>query len=186
MLAKLAILIQNKVALAILGTLLVAGSGTAVALAATNRGQNTLTHQSTSTSHAQQGDQQGHDAENENEAENEGELKGTVDSVGDSWFTVKMDDGSTETVTVSDETKFEDIHGLSDLMTGMEVEVKGSMESDDTFAATSVEVSHEGESENEHNGGDAGSASRSGSGTRGGSGSGSGGHGGTDDGGSHG
>src|SRR5262249_59759962 len=101
MLAKLTLLLHNKVALTILGAR-VLGGGTAVAVAAANGAHTPLGHQSAAASGAQQ--------------EDAGELGGTVDTVGNVWFTVKLADSSTKTVTVTDHTEFKGgLHGLSDL-----------------------------------------------------------------------
>src|SRR5262249_34981625 len=95
MLAKLTLLLHSKVALTVLGVLLVGGA-TAAAVAAANGAQTPRGHQSAVASGAQQGQ----------DADDAAELSGTVDTVGNVWFTVKLADSSTKTVTVTDQTEF--------------------------------------------------------------------------------
>src|SRR5262249_38873441 len=108
MLAKLTLLLHNKVALTILGAVLLGGV-TAAAVAAANGAR--------SPQAAASGAQQGQDADDA------AELSGTVDTIGNVWFTVKLGDSSTKTVTVTDQTEFKGgLHKLSDLKSGMRVE----------------------------------------------------------------
>src|SRR5262245_32643576 len=92
MFAKLALLFHNKVAVAVLGTLLIGGGTAVVAAAAANGATLPLLHQNTTASDT-------HDPQ-----EQEAELHGTVNTVGNGSFTLKLADGSSKTVTVSAQT----------------------------------------------------------------------------------
>lgn len=107
-------------------------------------------------------DDDANDDANNNDA---GELHGTVVSVSASAgsFVLKLGDGTTRTVTVSRQTAFEDdASGLSGLKSGAQVEVNGSAQANDAFAATRVEV--RGADANDDNGGDTGGDRHGGSG----------------------
>jgi hypothetical protein len=68
------------------------------------------------------------------------ELQGTVMSVGASSFLIKLSHGGAKTVTVSSATHFSGrVHKLSHLKVGDTVNVHGSVQSNGTVAATSVE-----------------------------------------------
>lgn len=76
------------------------------------------------------------------------ELKGTVGTIDStsSSFALLFSDGTSKTVTVSPQTEFEgSLHRFADLTKGERVEVKGTPQTDGTFAASSVQ----GENENE-------------------------------------
>jgi hypothetical protein len=81
----------------------------------------------------------GADAQNNDERqENEQELSGTVLSVGVDSFTLKTDHGN-KTITVSKSTVFDGgLPSLSDLKVGKLVEVKGTLQSNGSIAATRV------------------------------------------------
>jgi hypothetical protein len=106
------------------------------------------------------------DNENDHEAQ-EAEVSGVIATVGVSSFTVKSEKGVMTTVTVSNATTFEGVKGFADLKAGMNVEVKGTKQSDGSIAAQRVQVE-----ESEHSGGDSrgsgGSSGSSGSGHGGG------------------
>ena len=68
-------------------------------------------------------------------------IDGAVTSVGKGSFAVKLSDGTTETVTVSAQTRFAGrAHDLAGLKTGDKVVVQGTDQGGGVFAATSVEV----------------------------------------------
>jgi hypothetical protein len=68
------------------------------------------------------------------------ELQGTVMSIGTSSFVIKLSSGGTKTVTVSSATHFSGrIHKLSHLKVGDTVNVHGTIQSNGTVAATSVD-----------------------------------------------
>jgi Domain of unknown function (DUF5666) len=119
----------------------------------------------------------------DNENENEFEATGTVTSIDttNASFVLKMADGSSVTVTTSATTEFNGdgpFHSLTDLKTGMTVEVRGAKQSDGSIAATQVKNETEGDNSG------SGDTSGSGSGSSGSGGSGSGGSGGSGSGGS--
>jgi hypothetical protein len=127
------------------------------------------------------------EGENEDEVneEDEGEVEGTgkVLSVGGDSFVVQLGQRQV-TVIISSATEFDGgLHSLADVKVGMQVEMRGHLQSNGAIAATRVhgEDDHDGDG---HGGGGDGSGG-SGSGSGGGSGSGSGdetsGHGGGDD-----
>jgi Domain of unknown function (DUF5666) len=68
-------------------------------------------------------------------------IDGAVTSVGSGSFAIKLSDGTTETVTVSTQTRFDGrVHNLAGLKTGDKVVVQGTDKGGGVFAATSVEV----------------------------------------------
>jgi hypothetical protein len=68
-------------------------------------------------------------------------IDGAVTSVGKGSFTVKLSDGTTETVTVSAQTRFDGrAHSLADLKSGEKVVVQGTDQGGGVVAATSIEV----------------------------------------------
>ena len=126
-------------------------------------------------------------ADNENENKNEFEATGTVSSIDttNASFVLKMADGSSLTVTTAATTEFNGngpFHSLSDLKTGMMVEVRGAKQSDGSVAAT--QVKNETEGDKSGSGDTSGSGSGSGGSGSGGSGSGGSGSGGSGSGGS--
>jgi hypothetical protein len=87
-------------------------------------------------------DQEHERAGAEGAIQQEAELKGTVGSVDSTQasFVLLFSDGTRKTVTVSAQTEFEgNLHQLSDLTKGERVEVKGTPQADDSFAASSIE-----------------------------------------------
>jgi hypothetical protein len=68
-------------------------------------------------------------------------IDGAVTSVGSGSFAIKLSDGTTETVTVSTQTRFAGrAHDLAGLKAGDKVVVQGTDKGGGVFAATSVEV----------------------------------------------
>jgi hypothetical protein len=68
-------------------------------------------------------------------------IDGAITSVGSGSFAIKLSDGTTETVTVSTDTRFAGrAHSLADLKAGDKVVVVGTDQGGGVFAATSVEV----------------------------------------------
>jgi small nuclear ribonucleoprotein (snRNP)-like protein len=91
----------------------------------------------------EQNDDRGADGQRE-------EFKGTVDSINSSSasFGLKLADGSTRQVITNAQTAFEGtLHSFDDLATGQRVEVKGTVQADNSILASSVE----GENEDEAN-----------------------------------
>src|SRR5215469_3149447 len=69
-------------------------------------------------------------------------VDGAVTSVGSASFVIKLSDGTSETVTVSAQTRFSGrASKLADLKAGEKVVVHGTDQSSGVFAAASVEVS---------------------------------------------
>src|SRR5262249_55566557 len=132
----------------VVGTVLAAGGGTAVALASTgahvplvaqSHAQQQQADDDASDDHggAQKNDDQ---ADSDNEA-NENELNGTVSSINaaNSTFVLQVAGGGTKTVTVSPQTVFDGgPQRFSDLRAGMSVEVKGNLQSNGTLAALRI------------------------------------------------
>lgn len=200
MAGTLAHLLKNRLAVALLGAVVVVGAGTTVALAASN-GQ-TATRNTTTQRHANDSnDDHGNDGNDGNNLQgsqngNARQAEGTITSIntGASSFVLKAG-GASMTVVVNSKTIFDDeLHSFSNLKAGMAVEVRGNPQSDNSLLATKIEgandandahdaddgVNHDA---NDDHGGDS-TSGRSGSGTSGGSSSGSG-RGGHDDGPAH-
>jgi hypothetical protein len=157
MISRLTLLLKGKVILAIVGTVLVAGGGTTIAVAATGAkvsiplvSQATSSmHQSTSTSStaiASSGqDSSHHDGQ---------QAEGTVRNINSSHssFTLTPVNGADVTVVVNTQTEFEG--GLSDftaLKVGLQVEVTGTRQTDGSLLATKVEGQNESANNNQNN-----------------------------------
>jgi hypothetical protein len=68
-------------------------------------------------------------------------LTGTIASIGTGSFTITLSDGTTKTITVSNTTQFKGMaQGFADLKKGMHVAVKGSDQSDGSFAAVQIDA----------------------------------------------
>lgn len=137
---RLTHLLRNRIAVAIFGAVVIAGAGSAAALAANgNTIQMPFASQTPST-HNNDG-QQNDDKHDGHEAE------GTISSIdsGASRFVVKTEHGSSITVVVDSATVFSDgLHSFGDLKTGMTIEVEGTPQADGTLTATKVHGDSEG------------------------------------------
>ncbi len=88
----------------------------------------------------------GNDAENDDDdTHQEAEVSGSIVTVGATSFTVKGEQ-NTSTVTVSNTTTFVGVKGITDLKSGMRVEVKGVKRSDGSIAAQHVQTDDGGHS----------------------------------------
>ncbi len=143
MLGKLAFLFKGKAAVAILGTLLLAGGGTTAVLAANGAqvqlpliGQSQLQEHHGNDASDDHGNNQGN---NHNGGQ---QVEGTISSIdaGHSSFVVKPGQGATVTVVVNAQTVFEEgLNGFGSLKVGLHVEAKGALQSDGSLLASKVE-----------------------------------------------
>lgn len=155
---RLTHLLRSKIAVAIFGAVLIAGAGSAAALAASG---NTIQMPFTSqTPSSHNNDSQHHDGQNDDGQHNDGhEAEGTISSIdsSNSRFVVKTEHNASVTVVVNSATAFTDgLHSFADLKTGMSVEVDGNLQSDGTLTATKVHGDNEGSDDgsNDGHGGD--------------------------------
>jgi|SRR5690349_10362498 Domain of unknown function (DUF5666) len=137
---RLKYLLSNKIAIAILGAVLIAGAGSAAALAASGGNlQTPFASHSPSAQHSN-----GQDDNNQRDGH---EAEGTISSIdaAGSRFVVKTELGASVTVVVNSATVFTDgLHSFADLKTGMSVEVDGNPQADGTLTATKVHGDNEG------------------------------------------
>ena len=179
MAGKLIRVFKSKLAIAVLGAVLVAAAGTTVALAAAgaqrrdpraSQGQSLLTRS-----------QAGADDNNHSSGarQNSQHIEGAISSIdaSHSSIVVASEHSGNVTVVVGDGTVFDEgLSGFADLKVGMFVEVNGNSQSDNTLTATRIERG------NDAAGDDATNADRSGGDDHRGGGSGGSGRGGHDDG----
>jgi hypothetical protein len=162
---RLTHLLRSKIAVAIFGAVLIAGAGSAAALAASGSAIQMPFASQTPSSH--NGD--GHHNDDQNDDQNDDgqhdghEAEGTISSIdsGNSSFVVKTEHGASVTVIVNSATVFTDgLHSFGDLKTGMSVEVAGNPQSNGTLTATKVHGNNEGadNDSNDDHGGNTGSA----------------------------
>jgi hypothetical protein len=152
MLGRLALLAKSKLAVTLVGTMLVAGGGTTAALAASGTHlQLPLVSQSQSQAH-HDNDAAGtddHQSNQSNQSNQQGtnhddgqQAEGTISSIdaGHSTFVLAPEQGTTVTVVVNGQTIFEEgLSAFSSLKVGQHVEVKGTRQSDGSLLATKVE-----------------------------------------------
>lgn len=141
MLGKLALLLKSKVAVAVLGAVLVAGGGTTVALAATGAPiQLPILSQGQNHSNDGQGNAQKTNHDDGQQAE------GVISSIdnGNNTFVVAPEHGSSVTVAVNDKTVYEGgLNSFADLKVGQHVETKGTLQSDGSLLASKIEGQNE-------------------------------------------
>jgi hypothetical protein len=158
-------LLRNKVAVAIFGAVLIAGAGSAAALAASGGNlQTPFASQTPSSQHHSDNDANDDHGNTQNANDNDGhEAEGTISSIdsGNSSFVIKTEHGASVTVVVTSATVFTDgPHSFSDLKTGMSVEVDGNPQSNGTLTATKVHGDNESSDNDgsDDHGGNTGSA----------------------------
>jgi Domain of unknown function (DUF5666) len=154
MLGKLALLLKGKAAVAILGTLLLAGGGTTAVLAANGAqiqlpliGQSQLQEHHGNDANDDHGNNQGN---NHNGGQ---QVEGTVSSIdaGHSNFVVKPGQGAAVTVVVNAQTVFEEgLNGFGSLKVGLHIEAKGALQSDGSLLATKVEGQNDDANDNDN------------------------------------
>jgi Domain of unknown function (DUF5666) len=154
MLAKLAALLHSKIGIAIVGAVLVAGGGAAVATAtgATSHLPLVSFAQDGSHDHGDDGATKTPDGIGEHQ-ERHG-VVASFNSAGSSFvLTVTKEDTKTSsplTVKVTADTKFEGVtKSFADLKAGMQAEVGGAAQSDGSFLAAKVEASNGNDAEND-------------------------------------
>lgn len=141
MLGNLGHLLKSKLAVAVLGAALVAGTGATVAFAATgNSPRLPFIGQGQSSHH----DTRDGSNDNNDDANRDGnhQAEGAISSIdaGNSRFVLTSEHNGNVTVTVNNQTAFVNgVNSFADLKVGMFVEVKGNVQSDKTMAATKIE-----------------------------------------------
>jgi hypothetical protein len=151
MLGKLTLLLKSKLAVAALGTILVAGGGTAVALAST--GAHVPLVSQAQTSQSNDNDASDDHGNAQGNSQNDGQqVEGAIKSIdaGHSSFVLTPAQGAAVTVVVNAQTVFEEgLGGFSDLKVGLQIEAKGTRQADGSLLATKIEGQNENANENE-------------------------------------
>jgi len=150
MLGKLMLLLKSKLALAVVGTVLVAGGGTAVALASTGTHVPLVSQAQTSQSNDNDASDDHGGAQKQDG--NSQQVEGSISSIdaGHTSFVVTPAQGTAVTVVVNAQTVFEEgLQNLAGLKVGMHVEAKGARQADGSLLATKVEGQNENANENE-------------------------------------
>src|SRR5690348_1686483 len=136
---RLTHLLRSKIAVAIVGAVLIAGAGSAAALAASGGNLQTPFTSQTPSSHNSNGH---HNNDQNDDGQHAGhQAEGTISSIdsGNSRFVVKTEHATSVTVVVNSVTVFTDgLHSFADLKTGMSVEVDGNPQADGTLTASKV------------------------------------------------
>ncbi len=167
---RLTHLLRNKIAVAIFGAVLIAGAGSAAALAASGGNlQTPFASQTPSSQHDGDNDANDDHGNVQNANQNGGhQAEGTIasiDSAG-SRFVVKAEHGASMTVVVNSSTVFTDgLHSFADLKTGMFVEIDGNVQSNGTLSATRIHGENEGADDtlnDDHSGSGSGGSGRGG------------------------
>ena len=154
MAGKLIRVFKSKLAIAVLGAVLVAAAGTTVALAAAgaqrrdpraSQGQSLLTRS-----------QAGADDNNHSSGarQNSQHIEGAISSIdaSHSSIVVASEHSGNVTVVVGDGTVFDEgLSGFADLKVGMFVEVNGNSQSDNTLTATRIERGNDANDANDAN-----------------------------------
>lgn len=165
MINNLTHMLRSKLGLVVVGGLLFAALGAAAGLAMTGAtarllaaGQTPSPAQCASDDHSS-----GHtstQSDDRDEADDQGEnhhaVQGTITSVDttNSSFVVTQCNGTTTTVEVSANTRFDhSVQSLADLKVGLFVDVEGTVQSNGGFTAVRVHVEEKG-SDDEHDGSD--------------------------------
>jgi Domain of unknown function (DUF5666) len=154
MLAKLAALLHSKIGIAIVGAVLVAGGGAAVATATGATSHLPLISFAQNGSHDHGDDDATKTPGGVGEHQERHGVVASVNSAGSSFaLTVTKEDTKTSsplTVKVTTDTQFEGvIKSFADLKAGMEAEVGGEPQADGTFLATKVEAGNDAEHDND-------------------------------------
>jgi hypothetical protein len=151
MLGKPILLLKSKLALAVVGTVLVAGGGTAVALAST--GAHVPLVSQAQTSQSIDNDASDDPGGAQKQDGNSQQVEGSISSIdaGHTSFVVTPAQGTAVTVVVNAQTVFEEgLQNFAGLKVGMDVEAKGTRQADGSLLATNAnEAQDENENESE-------------------------------------
>jgi hypothetical protein len=151
MISRLTLLLKGKVLLAIVGTLLVAGGGTTIAVAAAGAKvsiplvsrTSSSVHQDDSSSTAST------DSDGQDSSHHDGQqADGAVSSInsGQSSFKVTPEHGADISVVVNAQTEFKgELRDFTGLKVGLQVQVTGTKQPDGSLLATRVEGQDEHE-----------------------------------------
>jgi hypothetical protein len=155
MFSKLTLLLKGKiVAAAILGTLVVAGSGTIAVAASGAKLSLPLASQTSSSEHHGASSPTVNSSQgNDNNRQNNGQpAEGTVSSIdsGHTSFTLTPEHEAPVSVVVNAQTEFEGgLRDFSSLKVGLHVEVSGTRQTDGSLLATKVEEQDENDDQND-------------------------------------
>jgi hypothetical protein len=154
MLVKLAALLHSKIGIAIVGAVLVAGGGAAVATATGATSRLPLVSFAQDGSHNHADDDATKTPGGVGEHQERHGVVASVNSAGSSFaLTVTKEDTKTSsplTVKVTADTKFEGVtKSFADLKAGMEAEVGGALQADGSILATKVEAGNDAENDND-------------------------------------
>jgi hypothetical protein len=156
MISRLTLLLKGKmVVAAILGTLVVAGGGTTIAVAASGAKVSLplITHTSSSEEHSAS-TPTGNASEGNDNRQNDGQqAEGTVSSIdsGHNSFQLAPEHGDPVTVVVKAQTEFEGgLRDFSALTVGLHVDVSGTRQTDGSLLATKVEGQDENADNNQN------------------------------------
>jgi uncharacterized protein DUF5666 len=154
MLAKLAALLHSKIGIAIVGAVLVAGGGAAVATATGATSHLPLVSFAQNGSHSHGDDDATKTPGGIGEHQERHGVVASVNSAGSSFvLTVTKEDTKTSsplTVKVTADTKFEGVtKSFADLKAGMEAEVGGALQADGSILAAKVEAGNDAENDND-------------------------------------
>jgi uncharacterized protein DUF5666 len=150
MLGKLILLVKSKLALAVVGTVLVAGGGATVALAST--GAHVLLVSQAQTSQSIDTDASDDHVGAQKQDGNSQQVEGSISSIdaGHTSFVVMPVQGTAVTVVVNAQTVFEEgLQNFAGLKVGMDIEAKGTRQADGSLLATKVEGRNENANEND-------------------------------------
>lgn len=133
---------KSKLAIAILGAVLVAGGGSAAALAASGHSPFDSSVRSAQNNNGQHNDGQDDNVQNDSH-----QAEGKISSIdaGNSSFVVASEHSGDVTVVVDGKTAFDNgLSGFADLKVGMFVEVSGNFVTDTRLTATKIERGNDG------------------------------------------
>jgi hypothetical protein len=137
-------LLKSKLALAVVGTVLVAGGGATVALASTGAHVPLVSQAQTFQSIANDASDDHGDAQ-KNDGNGQ-QVEGSISSIdaGHTSFVVTPAQGTDVTVVVNAQTVFEEgLQNFAGLKVGMDLEAKGTRQADGSLLATKVEGQNE-------------------------------------------
>lgn len=138
---------KSKLAIAILGAVLVAGGGSAAALAASGHSPFDSSVRSAQNNNGQHNDGQHSDGQDDNVQNDSHQAEGKISSIdaGNSSFVVASEHSGDVTVVVDGKTAFDNgLSGFADLKVGMFVEVSGNFVTDTRLTATKIERGNDG------------------------------------------
>jgi lysyl-tRNA synthetase class II len=155
MISRLTLLLKGKMLVAILGTLVVAGGGTTIAVAASGAKVSLpLVTQTSSSEHHGDSSSTGNSSDSQDSSHTDGQqAEGTISSIdsGHTSFKLTPEHGDAVNVVVNAQTEFEGgLPDFSGLKVGLHVEVTGGRQTDGSLLATKVEGQDENANDNQN------------------------------------